>query len=427
MSVKQVFNTSAELDYPTVLPTLDLDFANSKTLDPRITFTRASGGSYTGADGYIKFAGVNEARFDHDPMTGESLGLLIEESRSNLITYSEQFNDAGWAKVDAGITTNTSATTAPDGSNNAEKLVENTSNSTHLVYAGSSALTAGQSYVISVYVKAAERTFASIGSVTSSSGTGINLSTGALVNVNVPGWTTASTRSVINIGNGWYRVTVTVSSATGNNSLFDSIRIFTNNGTTTTYTGDGTSGIYIWGAQLEAGPFPTSYIPTAGSTVTRTADNASMSGENFSSWHNQSEGTVYIRSYANNPSGVMFSIESGNSSINNSILLGATPSNLTFRVRGASATTQASFTLASAGEFSFFKNYIGTYSTNSFNASVNGVISGSDDVDGIPPNIQNNLKIGYNASPNTTINGTISRLTYYPKRLPNAQLQALTK
>jgi hypothetical protein len=79
MAVKQVFNTSAELDFPNVLPTLDLDFANSKTLDPRIDFTRASGGSYVGADGLIKYAGVNEARFDHDPVTGESLGLLVEE------------------------------------------------------------------------------------------------------------------------------------------------------------------------------------------------------------------------------------------------------------------------------------------------------------------------------------------------------------
>jgi hypothetical protein len=68
MAVKQVFNTSAELDFPNVLPTLDLDFANSKTLDPRITFTRSSGGSYVGADGLIKYAGVNEARFDHDPV-----------------------------------------------------------------------------------------------------------------------------------------------------------------------------------------------------------------------------------------------------------------------------------------------------------------------------------------------------------------------
>jgi hypothetical protein len=124
MTVKQVFNTSAELDYPTVLPTLDLDFANSKTLDPRITFTRASGGSYTGADGLIKFAGVNEARFDHDQNTGESLGLLVEESRTNLVTYSEQFNDASWNKNGLSITTNTSATTAPDGSTNAEKITE---------------------------------------------------------------------------------------------------------------------------------------------------------------------------------------------------------------------------------------------------------------------------------------------------------------
>jgi hypothetical protein len=86
MSVFRVgSNKSSVNNFPSVRPTLDLDFANSKTLDPRIEFTRASGGSYVGADGLIKYAGVNEARFDHDPVTGESLGLLVEEARTNSI------------------------------------------------------------------------------------------------------------------------------------------------------------------------------------------------------------------------------------------------------------------------------------------------------------------------------------------------------
>jgi hypothetical protein len=71
-------SNTTELNYPKVRPTLDLNFARVKELYPIITFTRASGGSYVGADGLIKLAGVNEPRFDHDPYTGESLGFLVE-------------------------------------------------------------------------------------------------------------------------------------------------------------------------------------------------------------------------------------------------------------------------------------------------------------------------------------------------------------
>ena len=92
MSVDQFLLSAdtTDLNYPDVRPTLDLNFARVKTLDPRITFTRSSGGSYVGADGLIKYAGVNEARFDHDPATGESLGFLVETTRTNLLSWSEE-------------------------------------------------------------------------------------------------------------------------------------------------------------------------------------------------------------------------------------------------------------------------------------------------------------------------------------------------
>ena len=425
---------SISQNFPDEGPSLNLNFASSRILDPRITFTRTSTGTYLSNNGLVTIAPTDTPRFDHsyNGSNVESLGLLIEESRTNLITYSEQFDNAAWTKTNAGITTNTSATTAPDGSNNAEKLVENTSNSTHLVYAGSSALTAGQSYVISVYVKAAERTFASIGSVTSGSGTGIDLSTGALVNVNVPGWTTASTRSVINIGNGWYRVTVTVSSATGNNSLFDSIRIFTNNGTTTNYTGDGTSGIYIWGAQLEAGAFPTSYIPTVASTVTRSADNASMTGTNFSSWYNSTEGTLFasIRNQT-----VRSSI-----TYDRFIALCGSDVNLdeisiyTQTASGAAAQNKFNFSIVSGGTPSADFNVAGpdnigkailAYKTNDAAGTVNGITPGTDTSVTLPTcvSLQICSAVRYQQKPTATI----SQLLYYPRRLTNTQLQNLTK
>jgi hypothetical protein len=77
--------------YPTSRPTLDLNFAATKRLDPRITFTRASTATFVGADGLIQSAATNAARFDHNPATGESLGLLVEEARTNIETNSEFF------------------------------------------------------------------------------------------------------------------------------------------------------------------------------------------------------------------------------------------------------------------------------------------------------------------------------------------------
>ena len=82
--------------YPTIRPSLNLNFARSRALDPRVTFTRASIGTYVGRDGLIKTAGVNQPRFDHDPETLESLGLLIEEPRTNYLGNSRMLFNWGF-------------------------------------------------------------------------------------------------------------------------------------------------------------------------------------------------------------------------------------------------------------------------------------------------------------------------------------------
>ncbi len=118
MSILSQFKQSQNTDFPNVRPSLDLRFALAKKLDPRITFTRGSIGTYFGSDGLMRTAGVNEPRFDHYPITGQSLGLLIEESRTNLVTYSEDFNS--WTKFLASVSSNTA--TAPDGNTTADTV-----------------------------------------------------------------------------------------------------------------------------------------------------------------------------------------------------------------------------------------------------------------------------------------------------------------
>ena len=104
---------SINQNFPNVFPSVSLDFENSKTLDPRITFTRSSVGTYVGADGLIKTAAVSEARFDHNPTTGESLGLLIEEQRTNSFLYSGDLsNTDGWTRINSIIVSSYSGSVA---------------------------------------------------------------------------------------------------------------------------------------------------------------------------------------------------------------------------------------------------------------------------------------------------------------------------
>ena len=108
------------IEYPSIRPTLDLNFAATKVLDDRITFTRDSLGTYTDDMGIVKYASNNTPRFDHDPTTGESLGLLIEESRTNQFPYSSEFDNGAWNTSNSNATAN--QITAPDGTTSADKI-----------------------------------------------------------------------------------------------------------------------------------------------------------------------------------------------------------------------------------------------------------------------------------------------------------------
>jgi hypothetical protein len=171
------------------------------------------------------------------------LGLLIEEQRTNLLTYSEEFDDAAWSKTRSSITANTIV--APDGALTGDKLVENTDTGTHFV-SQSASLIANAVYTASVYAKAGERTrvqlqTANVANWTASVSTVFDLSAGTVV---------SGTGTITPVGNGWYRCSITAtfgaSNTIGGMNIFPVI-----SGTTSSYTGDGYSGIYLWGAQLE--------------------------------------------------------------------------------------------------------------------------------------------------------------------------------
>ena len=136
-------------------PTLDQRFAKDTSLVDKvsgqnlITFSRASSGTYVDSDGLIKTAVTDAPRFDHDPETGESLGLLIEESRTNQLLYSQEFDNAWWLKANSVITAN--AVTSPAGDTTAEQLTPNASNNNFSVYKSIS-FTSGNTYTQTICV-----------------------------------------------------------------------------------------------------------------------------------------------------------------------------------------------------------------------------------------------------------------------------------
>jgi hypothetical protein len=187
-------------------------------------------------------AANNVARFDHNPVTGESLGLLIEELRSNLILQSEDFSTT-WAATRSTVATN--QVVAPSGALTADILQDSTDNDTHFV--SQSVTTTAVAITFSVYAKAAGRNFVTLtindsGNVART--TFYNLSTGA---VGTTG--TGITASVVSVGNGWYRCIATVGTAlAGSNPCVIGTASADN---TASYAGNGFSGVAIWGAQVE--------------------------------------------------------------------------------------------------------------------------------------------------------------------------------
>jgi len=230
------------------------------------TFTRASPATYTNSSGLLASAGNNVLRFNYDPVALTPKGILLEGASMNVCLHSQELDDAVWTAFLTGVTVSANAIAAPDGTTTADKLAEDNSNGLHQT-SQSFTLTAVP-WTWSVYAKAAERTWLVISAVTNNvfHDTFFDLSNG-VVGTNAAG----STATINNVGNGWYRCTVTRTGGTGASQEFFTVGIATANNTQS-YLGVTGNGIYLWGAQLEALAFASSYIPTTSGTVQRVAD-----------------------------------------------------------------------------------------------------------------------------------------------------------
>lgn len=370
-----------------VLPRLALDFTTG-VLDPRVTVTRAlNTATRVNSSGFIETVNADLPRFDYDPTTLACKGLLIEETRTNLINQSDNFAAASWTANTSTVSPN--AAISPDGTQNADRWVSDPGSTSH--YLGQSyTSSASISYTFSVWVKSA---------------TGSNQTFRLFVQSSVAsGNLTASTS--------WQRFTLTLPSSAAGSFVAGLTRNSSNDPV----------DLFVYGAQLEAGAFATSYIPTTTTSLTRNADVVTMTGTNFSSWYNASEGAFVVEA-STPPSGAyapMIQIDSGSSA--NRIAIGQTASGLADYSVVSGGAAQASFQTTTIADST--ASIAGVYKTDSFARAVNGGAASADNLGSVPT--VNNLKIGSNLTP-LYFNRHIKKISFYNQRILNAEATAFSK
>ena len=401
------------------IPSLDLRFADNKSLTDAVTgaqlvtFTRASSGTFVGSDGLIKTATTNEPRFDHNPTTGESLGPLVEEARTNVVTWSQDLSNADWGKAAATIVS--TAVASPIQGVNYQKIEATSANTT--VGVTSIAVTAAtQQRAISFFAQP-------LGNI--SRVLVVIQGIDARININLVDGTfttnviaTGSTVSVF--GQRFSVSTPTLTLATGVRFFLKRTGEIDTNTPTTIAIGEG---LYLTGAQMEAGAFPTSYIPTTTATATRAADVASITGSNFSSWYNQTEGTVFAN-YAERAFSVTHQVATvSNSTANERISLAINSSNTldVGVISGGADTFGGNTPTLTAQEYKIGFGY----KADNSGVSANGSAITVDSAVTLPTVSQ--LDVGARAGSNQILNSTIKRLTFWPTRLADTTLQQITQ
>jgi len=394
---------SIKSKYPALRPSLLLDFVNSRSVDPRITVTRSSAAARRNEKGQIETIAANIPRIDFDPVTGACKGLLVEEQRTNLLTYSDQIENSAWAKGSNAIFA-TEGTSPINGVSPYYSMRSNGTAGNLYVSRSFTAPTSGD-YVLTSWLMTDNETLVA--------------SAMRLMSINLGA---DSTRHITFAGAGltvgqWKLVAFKFSLTAGDSVTFFfgfDFGINTN------------AKLYFCHPQVEAGSSPTSYIPTAGAAVTRAAEVPLMTGTNFSSWYRQDEGAFVVFARRDSLSaGRLITLSDGtaNNQIRISIVVSATSLRadlevVTGGVSQVSTITTPVFSVGSVVAIAF------AYKANDFAISVNGSTAVTGASGAVPP--VDRTHIGTDHAGASSHNGTAARIAYYPKRPSNAELQALT-
>jgi hypothetical protein len=350
---------------------------------------------------------LNVPRLTYQNGGGGCPSLLLEKQSTNLVTYSEQLDNADWTKLNTTVSAN--STTSPDGTQNADTVTPTTTNGVHRIEQDKA--TASQVFTQSIFAKANGYNFIALengGEVAY-----FNISTG------VVGTVSAGTASIQNMGNGWYRCIFTAT-ALNTKSYF----YVANADNSVSFAGDSTSGIFVWGCQFEAGSYATSYISTTSASATRVADACFKTG--ISSLIGQSEGTVFadfnITGFESNYASAI----SINDGVPNNYVWLTIFANGNLRAEVWNGSVQASITYSGAVVGGRYKMAFG-YKTNDFALYVNGTLVGTD-TSGATfsgttlSRIDNDLA---GVAPNNVSQST-NQVALFKTRLTNAELASLT-
>jgi hypothetical protein len=413
------------------VPSLDLRFADNKILTDAVTgaslvtFTRASDGTFVDSAGVLQTAVTDVPRFDHNPTTGESLGLLVEEQRTNSIRNNTMVGavdgtpgtlPTNWSAISetGGLTREIIGTGASNGITYIDIKYSGTTTdsiSVNLAFDGNTAIAAstGQSWTSSAYVTVVGGSFANI--------------TSALIRVvertavgSLVGSTSvslASASGALNLNR--FSTTRTLGATAG--AVQGTIFLGIPSGVAIDIT------LRIGLPQLEQGAFATSPIPTTTAAVTRSADVVSITGSAFSSWFNASTGAIYGEASNAQAGTSLFGADDGTAS--NRIFTNFSVANSpAFRVVSG-GVDQAVFAAGTITQNATFK-LIAAYATNDFAASLNGAVAVTD-TSGTVPSGLTTARIGSNVVTVSFINGHIRRLAFWGQRLPNNILQSITQ
>jgi hypothetical protein len=398
-------------------PLVALDFL-AGSLDNRVAVSRAlNTATRINKSGYIEVVNANLPRFDYDPGTLSPRGLLIEESRTNLASYSEDFRnsaDAGATRPNTylNMTLVQNATTSPYGVANAsDKLVETSATGSHGCFRIGIIASAG-TYAYTVRVKPGERTKVQL--QFGSTGNTVRFTLQGAGSVD---YTLSATGFIRASADGWYYCTLVASPG-----LATSVSILMlDDAGNTSYAGDPTKGLFVDCLQVEAGGFPTSYIPNLSTgTTARNADVATVTGSNFSGWWQAGRGSAVVKARPSTVSGTRPWVQFDDTTANNIIAFRGNTTNPELYVR-AGGSDQAQI---DAGTIAANTSYrlAGAWATNDCAASLNSGTSVRDGVATIP--VVTQARLGSDGT--NYLNGHLEAIEYYEERVPNSSLQVVS-
>lgn len=332
--------------------------------------------------------------------------LLLEPQRTNLVFYSEQFNNAYWGKLNTSVDSN--VTTSPDGYINADRLKDDAVSGSHYVASSAITVTNATQYSFTAYLKADTLTWVRLELF--SGGCFFNLSNGTL------GTASGATATITSVGNGWYRCSVMATSAS--TTAYPAIRLTTGNGVFG-YAGNG-SGLFVWGAQLELGAYATSYIPTLAASATRGVDDATKTG--ITSLIGQTEGTLFLdfQGGANDSANHFIGFSDGTTG--NRIVIVRSSANTLYAQIRVGGVEQALIQTVTLTENTRYKCAV-AYKANDVVFYVNGAQVGTDTSATIPATSVFATNTGVGSS---YFERTINQSLVFKTRLTNAELAALT-